>query len=443
MTWHSLSVAEQSADSIAVKGRSFSEDICRLVLELNSRVTLTQEAGGYYMSTVPNNVLESRPRRPRDRRGMILAAATQLFYRRGYSDVVMADIATEVGVGASAIYRHFSGKAELLIGAIKTALVPFDMILETGSGVGLDNLFARLADSAVKHRELGVLWQREARNLSENEQAVLRRNLRSSTNTFASLIQPTRPGLSHDDANLLTWCVMGVLMSVSFHRLRLPPKEFRAVIVELATFLTDLNLPNPANAALSLQPRVEKSISRKEILVKTATELFAEHGFGAVGIDQIGEAAGIAGPTIYRHFENKQAILLTAMQRGNDRLVADAILALKTSSGPAVKLRSLIKSYVNLAVTNRFLLRTLLSEQNQLSPEHRVSARRQQLEYIQIWSDLLQDYKGYGEVSARIRVQAVLLVINDAVQTPHLRSRPGFEATLQTIAAALLDLPAD
>ncbi|QIE57348.1 TetR/AcrR family transcriptional regulator [Pikeienuella piscinae] len=46
----------------------------------------------------------------------IRAAATGLFARHGYAAVSMREIASEVGVGAGAIYNHFTTKQDLLVG---------------------------------------------------------------------------------------------------------------------------------------------------------------------------------------------------------------------------------------------------------------------------------------------------------------------------------------
>jgi len=75
-----------------------------------------------------------------------------------------------------------------------------------------------------------------------------------------------------------------------------------------------------------------------------------------------------------------------------------------------------------------------VSEMDQLSAEDRDRARREQRDYIDNWVNLLRQFTDEDAVSARIRVQAVLLVVNDAVQTPHLRARPGFEHTLARLA---------
>jgi len=77
---------------------------------------------------------------------------------------------------------------------------------------------------------------------------------------------------------------------------------------------------------------------------------------------------------------------------------------------------------------------------DRLPDEDRAVALRVQRQYIDTWVDLLQQFDSEQPVAARIRVQAVLLVVNDAVQTPHLRSLPGFEHTLSQISYALLGI---
>ncbi len=55
--------------------------------------------------------------------------------------------------------------------------------------------------------------------------------------------------------------------------------------------------------------RTDRGARRRHAIVAAAAELFAEHGYPAVGMDDIGAAAGVTGPAIYRHFESKAAVL--------------------------------------------------------------------------------------------------------------------------------------
>ena len=54
-------------------------------------------------------------------REIILQEALNLFSNNGYAAVSMRDIATAVGIRASSIYHHFSGKQELFEALIKKA----------------------------------------------------------------------------------------------------------------------------------------------------------------------------------------------------------------------------------------------------------------------------------------------------------------------------------
>jgi AcrR family transcriptional regulator len=358
----------------------------------------------------------------------------------------MSDIAREVNVGASAIYRHFRGKSELLVAAIQAGIAPYAEVVDAASrlngtpGEDLQTVVHRMAECALDHRQLGVLWQREARNLEPAEQKVLREELGATTRGLAGFIERARPELEGSQTDLLAWCAIGVLVSVGFHSLTLPRDEYVGLLVELVTTVIGLRLPAATTGDPREDPRGDAIGSRRDVLVSQATELFAERGFGAVGVDDIGDAVGIAGPSVYSHFESKQRILVEAIRRGNDLLRADVASAMAGGSTPQVALGQLVDSFVGLAVANRFVVRIVLSELDQLDPADREFARREQREYIETWTGLLARFTDLEPVPARIRVQAVLLVVNDAVQTPHLRSQAGFEAALRHVARAMLGL---
>jgi len=57
----------------------------------------------------------------------------------------------------------------------------------------------------------------------------------------------------------------------------------------------------------------EPAKTGRERLVATAVDLFYRQGFGAVGIDQIIETAGVTKTTFYKHFESKDDLMLAAV----------------------------------------------------------------------------------------------------------------------------------
>jgi AcrR family transcriptional regulator len=60
-----------------------------------------------------------------------------------------------------------------------------------------------------------------------------------------------------------------------------------------------------------------KSAAREQIL-ETATRLFYQHGFRAVGIDTIIAESGVAKMTLYKHFPSKDDLIVAYLQRSNE-----------------------------------------------------------------------------------------------------------------------------
>lgn len=54
---------------------------------------------------------------------------------------------------------------------------------------------------------------------------------------------------------------------------------------------------------------MEEKKTKKHIIMDAALNLFSEKGYAAVGVDEIGAAAGVKGPAIYHYFKGKEAIL--------------------------------------------------------------------------------------------------------------------------------------
>jgi AcrR family transcriptional regulator len=55
------------------------------------------------------------------------------------------------------------------------------------------------------------------------------------------------------------------------------------------------------------------ALSRREHLVKTALQLFCEHGFRATGIDTVLAESGVAKKTLYNHFKSKDELIVAAL----------------------------------------------------------------------------------------------------------------------------------
>jgi AcrR family transcriptional regulator len=68
-------------------------------------------------------------------------------------------------------------------------------------------------------------------------------------------------------------------------------------------------------------PRQRLPIAERRVLiVEAAGRLFGERGYEATRLDDVAAAAGVTKPILYRHFDSKQALYLTLLERHRDDL---------------------------------------------------------------------------------------------------------------------------
>ena len=183
--------------------------------------------------------------------------------------------------------------------------------------------------------------------------------------------------------------------------------------------------------------------SRREALLSQAIRLFGTSGYSKVGIEDIGAALGIAGPSVYNHFPTKADILVTALNRGWAYLLMDLDDIFATAADESAAAHGVLRSYVSMSVRHPELVRLLLTEGSHLPEEQQATLRQAQREYLTEWTVLVS--KGLGhepESQARTRVGATVRLVNDLVQVPHLTDTFDLEPSIVALASLLLDGPA-
>jgi len=340
-----------------------------------------------------------------------------------------------VAIGPSALYRHFRGKQDLLAAVITDAVSR----VETAVAAADSSLPTALATVVIERRNVGVLWRREARNLTDRDREALRKLARRVGDRLAGHIRDQRPELGPTESQVLAWCALGVANSISFHAVSVPEPAFTALMTEL------VEVPLRTRVELS-GTRCGSSAgvahSRRETILAAATVLFAERGYAGVSIDDIGAAVGIAGPSVYNHFAAKADILAAVMFRGNEWLWMNFNRAVADAGEPAEALRAVVCSYRDFAFDNPHNVEILLSESAHLPADERRRASGAQRAYIDEWVHLVRQlHPDWSAAEARIRVQACQIMINDIVVMPRLRDQSGVAAAVAAIGLALLGVP--
>ncbi|MEC3916874.1 TetR/AcrR family transcriptional regulator [Nocardia sp. CDC160] len=75
-----------------------------------------------------------------------------------------------------------------------------------------------------------------------------------------------------------------------------------------------------------------------ERILDAAARLFAERGVAAVGMGDIAKAAGCSRATLYRYFENRQAVRLAFVHRATRRIAAEVFARVGAIDDPAERI---------------------------------------------------------------------------------------------------------
>ncbi|MFI6284202.1 TetR/AcrR family transcriptional regulator [Streptomyces sp. NPDC051018] len=389
-----------------------------------------------------------RARRPKDRRVTIERIAAELFAERGYSATGVGDIADRVGVTPGAIYRHFSGKDDLLRHILEGALADFTAVAQPGPEVG-DDPEARLEAAVRSNVELTLsepsrtaTYLQEWHSLSEAAREELRTGERRLTRVWEKTIRDARPTVSHGDAVTRQRALNGVLGRLARRPDALQRPRAKTLLTDSLVAL--LLAPGDRSAAFTA-PGPRRSWtpprSRRQEIRDAAASLFRQHGYHGVGIDQIGKAAGISGPTVYGTYTSKAEILVDACDHAAAKLEVAIERAMEEAHGPEEALSLAVAAYATVAFTDSDIVAINTREVDALPEADRARINRRRAAIRQVRGAVLAQVRtDLDEHEAR-----VLLVCADAaVQEMALvrRNRTSATAATDLILRFLLGSPA-
>ena len=172
---------------------------------------------------------------------------------------------------------------------------------------------------------------------------------------------------------------------------------------------------------------------RRLQLLSAAERLFAERGFLAVRLEDIGAAAGVSGPAIYRHFPNKESLLVELLVGISTRLLAGAREASARSADAAAVLDDLIDFHLDFALGEPDLIRIQDRDLAHLPEAAEKQVRKAQRQYVEVWVGVLRELNPkLAEGDARLTAHAVFGLLNS---TPHSMKSPDDSRTKPARAA--------
>lgn len=291
-------------------------------------------------------------RRTRDR---ILEAARIVFEREGLHAARIADIAEEAGLSPSAFYRYFSSKAEVLEAV---AVSSFDAVFEAVGAQGdLERSLApaerfRLANrrylAAYCDNALGIrlLEQHVATNplFKEHRRGINQRFIPRLAAVLGRMMEAGEIDDRYDATSLADALSAMVDRSAYINFVlrghRVVPQGLAETIDILWENVLGIAPPEGAPSAqivaapypwMYVEEEVRdapsaRGMNTQELLMRAATEVFAQRGFLGSRMTDIASAADVAHGTVYNYFDSRfdafTSVATTVCDRLLDELAA-------------------------------------------------------------------------------------------------------------------------
>lgn len=160
---------------------------------------------------------------------------------------------------------------------------------------------------------------------------------------------------------------------------------------------------------------------RRRQLLTAAARLIAERGYTGVRLEDLGSAVGISGPAVYRHFPNKEAVLVELLVGISARLFEGGTDVVDAATAPTSALAGLIEFHLDFALGESDLIRIQDRDLGSLPDAARRQVRRYQRRYVELWVQVLRETDPpLSETEARTKAHAIFGLINS---TPHSMGR--------------------
>jgi AcrR family transcriptional regulator len=188
-----------------------------------------------------------------------------------------------------------------------------------------------------------------------------------------------------------------------------------------------------------LTARDRAKADRRAALLASAAELFAERGFARVSLEDLGAAAGISGPAVYRHFPGKQAVLAALLVGVSEDLVAGGSRVIADAPDTPTALRGLVAFHVEFALSNPDVIVVQDRDLDSLAKDDRDAVRRLQRSYIEAWVGVLAGiHPSVPVAELRIRARATFGLINSTPHSARTAQRAAVRSLLEAMAIAAL-----
>jgi AcrR family transcriptional regulator len=366
-------------------------------------------------------VTTSAAPRARNRKATIVAAAAELFAARGFAGTAVDEIGARVGITGPAIYRHFRGKDALLAAVVMDTVEAF-AVSDAAVAAGHERLVEEAVAVALDGPARLVTYVRERHRLAGEAREALARGERRLYRPWRDAIRAANPGLAADAIAVRQRAVLTAMSAVaarpqSVGRPRLDRLLVKSMVAVLSVPPVEVPDSAPTSASAPAGPPAGWSVppSRRDRILAEALRLFRSRDYHGVGMDEIGRAAGVSGPTIYFHYDSKGDLLADAFDRAGARVAAAVHDSVSGAASASDALDRLAASYLEIAAGSGDLILVTSREAAALAESDRPRLARRRGEVLDTWVAVVRELRpDLDEGAVRAVVGGVLPLMDQA-----------------------------
>jgi AcrR family transcriptional regulator len=182
--------------------------------------------------------------------------------------------------------------------------------------------------------------------------------------------------------------------------------------------------------------------TRRELLLEVAADLFLRNPYNSVTVEMVCTKAGISGPGLYRHFENKQALLIAVVEDPLEALNQFARSTAETSADPRAALTAMIDFHVRTVITGAPTPLIFLKNEHALPDADRRRIRRAMNSYAEEWISTVAPLRPeLSDPEVRLLTQAVFSMLNSIATLNKGLDQESIVKTMSTAAMQALTSP--
>ena len=191
-------------------------------------------------------------------------------------------------------------------------------------------------------------------------------------------------------------------------------------------------------------PQTPARSSRRDELLATAAQMFAEQGLRSTTVRDIADAAGILSGSLYHHFDSKESMVDEILRRFLDDLFARYRQIAGAGRTATDTLRGLVIASFESIDAERNAVAIYQDEAKRLAGQDRFAyISERNTEFRELWQSVLQRGVDDGEFRADLDVELVYRFMRDTVWVAVRWYRPGGSMSVELIADQYLSVVLD